>query len=123
MSLAICSGDGWIDPELLFAHQGLAGELQQDTAVGGRHIRQIISMARPAAQLDPVEGSPSTPEPRAVRGRSANHHGNRRFAKLVRTNRAMAMFSPSFAIAAWTIWPIVILGSRIDGWSSRQTCS
>ena len=37
---------------------------------------------------------------------------------LKRTNRAIEMFSPSFAIAAWTVWPIVTLGSRIDGCSS-----
>ena len=30
-------------------------------------------------------------------------------------DRATEMFSPSFAIAACTAWPMVTLGSRIDG--------
>ena len=32
-----------IDAELLLAHQGFTGELQQDPAVTRRHIRPIIS--------------------------------------------------------------------------------
>ena len=40
--------------------------------------------------------------------------------KLKRAKRAMAMFSPVFAMACATICDTVTAGSRTDGWSSRQ---
>ena len=48
--------DGRVDPELLLAHQGFAGELQQD-ATGRRrgHIRTIISSERDDSQSRSIQ--------------------------------------------------------------------
>ena len=47
MSLAICVVTAGIDAELLLAHEGFAGELEEDALVDGSgHIRSIISVRR-----------------------------------------------------------------------------
>ena len=82
-------GDGRVDAERLFPHQGFTGKLEEYTSVGGLgHIRTIISFGRPDYAASP---------------------------SLKRTNRATEMFSPSLAIAACTVWPMVTFGSRIEG--------
>ena len=111
--------DGRVDAELLLAHQGFAGEFQQDPADRrGRHIRSIISAKswHNAGAIWSIAPIPATS--RSPTASTATHSPT-----LNRTKRVTVMFSPSLAMAACTSCCDRHLGSRIDGWSSRQTCS
>ena len=103
-------GDRGIDPERLLAHEGFAGEFEEDAGVDGldterdymRHVEATTdSYSELAGPLSRASASPT----------------------LNRTNRATPMFSPSLAIAAWSIWPTVSSGRGSTAGRPGTTCS
>ena len=111
-------GDRRVDPERLLAHEGFAGEFEEDAAIDGRrHRGDYIGFSqvagRPGAWRIQAPGKPA-------RTRSRSYAAS---PTLKRTNRGDGDVLAELGDGGLTIWPIVTFGSRIDGWSSRQTCS
>ena len=100
MSLAICVVTAGSIPNVLLAHEGFTGELQQDAT--DRRERTCTG--------DYIGVMAAVIPDRSARGSGSigRNPGRREFAaqalspSLNRTKRAMAMFSPIFAIACCT---------------------
>ncbi len=117
-------GDRGVDPVVLLAHEGFAGQFQEDARVGGNgrvargHVRLMIIQGHgcdrcTGAQGTPVRWLPACVERRCGHGAPRTHRRTVHLSysavspSLKRAKREIVTFSPVFATALATICLIV----------------